>query len=463
MKSHLQRVADSLDRLPLGRTPLVMLTLLLISATLRATLTSDDDRQQLTYWAFARIHYEDYVVAMRRFEEAYPGWKVDLKLVDGISLVNRLTAAFVRGSGAPDACDIDINNVHRFFKGRPEDLPFEDVEALGARFGDAGWTDGFVTSRFSPWSHEGHIFGVPLALNPVVMLYRADLFAALGYPDLPAELKTWDDLVRIGHKVTSRDPADPRYVIGLNLDDIWEYWPMLLQRGGSFYDAEGRVVIHSPEAVATLRFYAGMFREHDIAWPIRDLPTLWAAIKRDEVMSFLAADWFVGFLRNNVPDQAGKWRAMALPAWYDGGRRTSTFGGSTAVIPKQGKQKEMAWELAKFLFVSPGESVLRSIRTRVMPVVHAAYDDPRLIDEEFAYLGGQKLGKLFADLRHDVPPVYYHSTWPETSLQLRDVLFRATQHGEDPDALLRQLHLDAEATVARYQAVEARLYGGETH
>ena len=123
----------------------------------------------------------------------------------------------------------------------------------------------------------------------------------------------------------------------------------------------------------------------------------------------------------------------------------------------------MAWELAKFLFISPGESVLRSIRTRVMPVVHAAYEDPRLIDERFAYLGGQKLGKLFADLRHDVPPVYYHSTWPETSLQLRDVVFRATQHGEDPGALLRQLHLDAEATVARYQAVEARLYGGETH
>ena len=112
------------------------------------------------------------------------------------------------------------------------------------------------------------------------MLYREDLFAARGYPDLPAELKTWDDLVRIGLEVTSRDPADPRYVIGLNLDDLWEYWPMLLQRGGSFYDADGRVVIHSPEAVATLRCYASMFREHDIAWPIRDLPTLWAAIKR---------------------------------------------------------------------------------------------------------------------------------------------------------------------------------------
>ena len=86
---------------------------------------------------------------------------------------------------------------------------------------------------------------------------------------------------------------------------------------------QGQVIIDHPEAVQTLQAYVDVFNHHNIAWPIRDLPSLWAAIKLDEVLSFLAADWFVGFLRNNVPEHAGKWRAMPLPAWRAGG-----LGGS---------------------------------------------------------------------------------------------------------------------------------------
>ena len=70
------------DAFPLGKTPLVMLTLFLLAA-LMVGLGGREKGQHLTYWAFARIHYEDYAVAKKRFEAAYPGWTVDLKLVDG--------------------------------------------------------------------------------------------------------------------------------------------------------------------------------------------------------------------------------------------------------------------------------------------------------------------------------------------------------------------------------------------
>ena len=451
------------DAFPLGKTPLVMLTLFLLSA-LMVGLGSREKGQHLTYWAFARIHYEDYAVAKKRFEVAYPGWTVDLKLVDGRTLVNRLTAAFMRGSGAPDACDIDITSINRFFKGNAAELPIEDVEKLGARYGDEGWTKTMVQNRFTPWSYQGRIFGVPLALNPVVLLYRQDLFAKLGYPDLPAVLHTWDDFVQIGRQVSrprEEYPQNPRYAIALQVADIWEYLPMLQQHGGGMYNAQGQVIINRPEAVQTLQAYVEMFNQHNIAWPIRDLPSLWAAIKRDEVLSFLAADWFVGFLRNNVPEHAGKWRAMPLPAWREGGRRASTFGGSTTIIPVQGQKKEMAWAFTRFFFLSPEESVNRALRTRVMPVVHQAYEDPRLIEEEFAYLGGQQLGKLFALLKDDIPPVYFHSSWPETSELLKTAVYQAVRQEDTPRNLLRQLQLDAKKIVERYKRVEAQLYSDE--
>ena len=453
----LSRLDAFLDGLPLGKAQLVMLLLFLISAVLMG-FGGEEEGQRLTYWCFARTHYDDYMVAKERFEAEHPGWTVDIKLVDGASLLNRLTAAFVRGSGAPDAAEIEITGIGRFFKGEPEDVPFEDLEELGARYGDAGWTERIVEARFAPWSYKGHVFGVPQDLHPVVMVYRQDLFAELGYSDLPGVVETWDDFLQVAKKVSRPkevDPEHPRYAIGLHIKDFWEFWQMLLQRGGGIYDEERNVVIDSPEAVEVLTLYRDLFVEHNVAWPIRDLPSFWAAVKRDEVMAFTAADWFVGFLRNNVPEQTGKWRAMPMPAWYPGGRRVSTHGGTTTIIPRQGKNKKIAWEFTRFLYLSREESVVRALKTRVMPAMHEAYADGRLLDDRFDYLGGQRLGRLLAGLRNDIPRVYLHSSWTEASVQMRDAVFQTIEGEETPESALRKFRLHVEDIMQRYAHIEA--------
>jgi arabinosaccharide transport system substrate-binding protein len=455
------RLGEWFDSLPLGRTPLVMLALLLASA-FGLGLGGREEGQRLSYWCFARTHYDDYAIAKERFEAMHPGWSVDIKLVDHASLLKRLTAAFVRGSGAPDAAEIEITGIGRFFKGAPEEVPFEDLEALGARCGDEGWTERIVAARFAPWSYQGRVFGIPQDLHPVVFLYRQDLFAQLGYPDLPAVVRTWEDFLRIALQVNRPREVDadhPRYAIALHTSDFWEFWQLLHQRGGGIYDAAGRPRIDSPQAVEMLKFYAALFNRHRAAWPIRDLPSFWEAIKRDEILSFLAADWFVGFLRNSVPEQAGKWRAMPMPAWQPGGRRVSTFGGTTTVIPRQGKNKEMAWEFTKFLYLDREETVKRALKTRVMPALHESYRDPRLLEDRFGYLGGQQLGRLFAELRNDIPPVYLHSSWTEASAQLGNVLLQAIQQEDTPENLLRQYRLYIDGIIARYAELEALARG----
>ena len=451
------RLDEFLEGFPLGKAQLVMLLLFLVSAMLMG-FGEKEEGQRLTYWCFARTHYDDYVIAKEQFEAEHPGWVVDIKLVDGASLLNRLTAAFVRGSGAPDASEIEITGIGRFFKGEPEDIPFEDLEELAAQYGDAGWTERIVQARFAPWSYKGHIFGMPQDLHPVVMVYRQDMFEELGYPDLPSVVETWEDFRRVALDVSRPKEVDaehPRYAIGLHIKDFWEFWQLLLQRGGGIYDEERRVVIDSPEAEEVLRFYTDLFVKHNVAWPVRDLPSFWAAVKRNEVMAFTAADWFIGFLRNNVPEQAGKWRAMPMPAWPPGGRRVSTHGGTTTVIPRQGKQKEMAWKFTRFLYLNREETVKRALKTRVMPAMHESYEDPRLLDDRFGYLGDQRLGRLLAGLRNDIPRVYLHSSWTEASVQMRDVIFQAIQQEETPENLLRRFHLYVEEIMQRYAHIEA--------
>ncbi len=456
-----ERLSERMEGFPLGRTPLVMLVLFVIAA-LAMGFESEPEGQRLTYWVFARTHYDDYQTAKVRFEADHPGWTVDIKLVDSPSLLNRLTAAFVRGSGAPDAVEIEISAIGRFFKGPAEAVPFEDLTELGARYGDAGWEERVVRSRFAPWSYRGRIFGMPQDLHPVVMMYRQDLFAAAGYDSLPSAVQTWDDFIRVARQVAvprSLKPERPRFAIAMHHADTWAFWQLLHQNDGTIYDDAGNVTIDGPPGLQVLQLFADLFLEYDVAFPIRDLPSFWAAVKRDEIMTFLAADWFVGFLRNNVPEQAGLWRAMPIPAWRPQGRRVSTHGGTTTVIPRQGRHKDMAWAWTRFLYLDTEETVLRALKTRVMPAIDEAYEDPRLLNEEFGYLGGQRLGALFAELRHDIPEVFIHATYPEAYEQLKTVVFR-TIHGDDtPRNLLREQQRFMDGIVARYAEVEARLRG----
>jgi len=456
--SRRRRLDDALDRFPLGRTPLVMLVLFAV-ACIAMGFEPESEGQVLTYWVFARTHYDDYQEAKGRFEAQHPGWRVDVKLVDLPSLMNRLTAAFVRGSGAPDACEIEISSLGRFFRGPAGEVPFEDLVALGARFGDAGWEQEVVGARLAPWTYDGTIFGMPQDVHPVALVYRRDLFAEAGVDSLPAVAGTWDDFIDVARRVTVRDTDRPRYALALHHTEVWEFWQLIHQNGGSIYDAQGQVTIDGERGVEVLQLFADLFLEHDVAFPIRDNPSFWAAVKRDEVMAFLAADWFIGFLRNNVPEQAGLWRAMPIPAWREGGRRVSTHGWTTTVIPRQGHNKQAAWAWTEFLYLDRDEAVRRALKTRVMPALHAAYEDPRLLNERFDFLGGQRLGALFAALRHEIPPVYLDATYPEALYLLRTTIYRAVRGEDSPERLLRKQREHMQEIAARYAEVEARLSG----
>jgi arabinosaccharide transport system substrate-binding protein len=389
---------------------------------------------------------------------------VDIKLTDGAALVNRLLAAFIAGKGAPDVTEVEISSIGRFFKGPIEEIGFVD---LTDRFRREGYLDAIPAARFTPWMTRGHIFGCPEDLHPVILLYREDLFRrwdgqarTWATIDLPREVKLWSDFERVGQEVM-RDAAahgEPaRYPIGLHKNQWWNLWMLLLQRGGGMFDEQGRVIIDQPVAVETLQFVCDLFNRDRIAWTIEDLPSLWAAMKDDKVMSVMAADWFVGFVKDNRPEQAGKWRAMPLPAFEPGGRRVSSHGGTTMAIPKQCPNQEMAWELIKFFYLNHDVVVERVPKTRVMPALKSAYRDPRLLSYEDPFLGKQRIAALFGSLKDDIPRIYQTPYWAEAQALLQQAVFNAVEGYQTPAQALRRVRERLERDVGRYQAIEGHL------
>jgi ABC-type glycerol-3-phosphate transport system substrate-binding protein len=96
---------------------------------------------------------------------------------------------------------------------------------------------------------------------------------------------------------------------------------------------------------------------------------------------------------------------MPLPAWTPGGRRTSVWGGSGLIMMKRTKNPELAWELAKFLYFRQDELGKRFTATNILPMLKDSWHLPE-IEAPNAYYSGDPIGKQYAALAPDTPPVY---------------------------------------------------------
>jgi arabinosaccharide transport system substrate-binding protein len=96
---------------------------------------------------------------------------------------------------------------------------------------------------------------------------------------------------------------------------------------------------------------------------------------------------------------------MPLPAVKPGGRRTSSWGGTMLGITKACPNKDLAWQLAKHLYLNPEELAKRFRDTNILPALKEAWTH-EAINEPRPYWSNQPIGKLYAELAGDVPPQY---------------------------------------------------------
>lgn len=426
------------DSFPLGKGPMVMLILFIITSVFIFSATEEKD-ESIEFWIFANTHYEEYQARVPIFEALHPG--VNIKLINyGGSMHDKLLTALLSDFGAPDIVEVEITSIGRFLKGATDEIGFVDLKP---RLESEGWMEKLVVSRFTPWSYGGKIYGLPHDLHPVVLLYRDDLFKAAGV-DM-TEIETWDDFIIAGKKATrdlDGDGENDQYAIVLDRRTESDYFNLLLQRGAGFFDGEGNVVIDSDIAIDTLTFFTSLFNEHKIATPVYGTwhgdPSNFAAMQDGRILSILAPDWYVGILKSQVPQMAGKWKAVAMPSWESGGRRTTTRGGTMVGITKQCKNPDLAWEFLKFAYFDKDGLINRYETTRIIPPLKAAWDDP-IYSEPDAYLGGQPLGRLFIDLAPDLPPRYQNPYWSEAADLLNDAIFNAVTEKQTPRHALTEL------------------------
>ncbi len=264
-----------------------------------------------------------------------------------------------------------------------------------------------VEARYSLWSSRGRIFALPHDVHPVALCYRRDLIKELGI-DVDT-LRTWDDFVAMGRSIVKDLDGDgnpDRYALDTPLASDTVIRILLLQRGGQLFDELGHIVFDSDLMADTIAWYVRQTTGpgrigYEAGWG----QSLSKAMNDGLVLFFFCPDWRTSQFEMDMPNLGGKLGLIPLPAWEPGGRRTSTWGGTGLAITKASKNQELAWELAKFLYLKKEDLGARFRSMNIIPPLKEAWDLPAF-DEPRAFYGGQAIGRLYAGLAAEAPPSY---------------------------------------------------------
>jgi len=349
--------------------------------------------KKLELWTFVNTHArwfrsmaEDYV------KEKDPNFSLNVSEIAYGDMHDKTQIALQAGGvGAPDLVDLEQGRFGGFLRGGGDPGLIDLTDMLKG----GGYMEQLVATRQALYSYKGKMYGIEHALTPCVSYYRADLYEEAGID--VASLATWDDWIAAVKPLVKDD---------IVICSFPNHELLLRQAGSDYFDADGNVTLDTEQSIEIMQWVLDLRDKHKIARQGPSGDAWWTALKEGKFLCLpTEADWGAGFLRDNVPDGKGKWKAMALPARTAGGSRTSCYGGTGNCISKYSKYVEDAWAFQQYSMLSVEGNVRRFLETALWPPYIPAMDDPRLHKPD-EYYSGQDLGAVFADVAPGVPAQY---------------------------------------------------------
>lgn len=436
---------------PYGKAPLGVLLLFLAAGAGLAfseMTRRAEKKPDLIFATFTKEHAAAYKQVLPAFE-ALHHCKVQLQVVDPRALQGRLQSAMQVGADVPDAVELMEGFVSTFTKGRIEDVQLVD---LTDRLHSSGLYDKLVTNRFSKWSSRNHIFALPHDVHPTMLAYRKDIVERLGID--VSKLTTWEEFSRVGRDVVTKDlngdGVPDRYMIDLPTDGS-DIVPLLaLQHGGTLFDADGNVTFDKDDSFTdAICWYVKQIQgKQRISFPCGWGQNLAKAMIDGLVVFYFCPDWRTMQFQMDVPSMQGKMALMPLPAWQPGGLRTSTWGSTGLAFPKQGKNFELAWQLAMFLYYDPDQLGSRFSQTNILPPLKEAWAKPQF--SQVNEYWNVSIGQTFLPFAPQVPAnpsnPYYFTAVSKLSTAFTKASQYYQEHGEEGlrDLTRKQLHQCAE-------------------
>lgn len=379
---------------------------------------------QITVWS-----WDVGAVALERlaadFEKEHEGTTIKVVDVGYDNAYDKMSVGFQAGTGLPDVVTIETDAAPGYITQFPEGMLdlnpiLGDDEADFDPFKWSAGSDADGSLRIAPWDS-----------GTVAMFYRTDIIEEAGV-DLEA-VHTWDDLIAAGKVIKEKTGHT---LMSTDIAAGAGFQARLQQLGQGLFDEKGEITLNSPEAVRVLT----MLQEMNEAGLLKNV-TGWdgrvTSAKDGDSAVTPEAVWWIGTLQGDAPEHAGKYGVMPLPAFDEGGARTSNNGGSGLAVPAQAKNPQLAAAFVDFVLADVENQASMMKEEGLFPSYLPALEDEQF-SEPVEYFGGQPVYEVFAALTGEIPPIIYTSDSAEATDIVANAVSAAVLNGADPATVLEE-------------------------
>ncbi|HEY0693053.1 MAG TPA: sugar ABC transporter substrate-binding protein [Kribbella sp.] len=361
---------------------------------------------ELTVWAMG-TEGENLPKLTKSFEDANPGVKVKVTPIPWDAAHNKFTTA-ITAQSLPDAAMVGTTWMGEF----------ADVGALDPT------PSGIDQASFFPGALDttkvgGTNYGVPWYVETRLVYYRKDLAAKAGITTPPTD---WDGLKAMAKAMKER--AGAKY--GINLQPggqgSWQTVMPFAWSAGASITAPGdkKFTFDTPEMQEGLSYYQSFFTEKLAG---TDLPPnqTEAQFVNGSVPMFISGPWMVGSVTklggDKIKNNIGVFQMPMKKT------ATSFVGGSNFVVFKNGKNKDSAWKLVKFLSDAKTQAEWFKLSAD-LPAVKSAWDDPSISSDPLLPVFGKQLDDAKA------PPAIVN--WEQVATAFDTEVEKMAKAGQSP-------------------------------
>lgn len=414
------------------------LRIVALAIALVACRSRDEPEQVLRFWAFGR---EGEVVSLlvRDFEREHPGVRVRVQQIPWSAAHEKLLTAHV-GHASPDLAQMGNTWI-------PEMVTLDAIEPLDTwRAGSPEMdSSGHFPGIWATNVIDGTLYGVPWYVDTRVLFYRKDILARAGYERMPGSWPEWLEAMR----AIKRNAAAGQFAIFLPTNE----WPpqaiLGLQQGSPLLTPHGHGAFADVPFRRAFDFMLSLYRE-GLAAPItnNEIANVYQEFGRGTFAMWITGPWNLGEIRRRLPPELqDAWATAALPGPTGPASGVSLAGGSSLVLFRSSKHKELAWQLIEFLS-RPEQQARFYHLTGDLPARREAWADSSLAGDRYAAAFREQLSR--------VVPTPMVPEWEQVTVKLMNHTEAAVQGAEGPAEALAALDADVDRVLERRRFLLAR-------
>lgn len=295
------------------------------------------------------VEYPEYGDALKAaFEKAYPGVKLDYKVVAKVDALDRMSLDGEAGSGA----DVFTTN-------------YDDLsQAIDSSIaGPLGRYDDIVTERVgestaSVVKRDGQMYGVPISTESIALFYNKTLLKKLTGSAEPAT--TWESISKLA--ASYNDPATNQWTIRFLAGEMYYAYPVLSSLGWTMFPHDDLSVsgLDAPELTKGLDYYAGL-RE---IWDVNSADASYDFIENEFVKGqtpyVVTGPWTFDDFDAAAEKNGFDYGVTTLPRVEGAEPAASLAGMGVGIVSGYTKYPAAARVLANFMASAEGASALYS-------------------------------------------------------------------------------------------------------